>query len=302
MLTYSLLQFRHDIDIFSYLSLLIALNLNNVTSILSNRVVQKRRKSMSDLPRGFVQGVVTERIDWTENEFSLIINAAIDPYVSGQFTKLALFNHSDELVRRAYSLVNSPNHEDGQDQMEFLLITADEGELSPRLNDLYKGDTVYVGQQPSGFMTLAEIPENMTDLWLLSTGSAIGPFLAIIDEQETEQRFEHIVLVHAVRNKEELVYQEKIQQQIERYQGKLKYIAIVSREVCDGLLTGRVPQLLLDDSLVNATQIPLNAETSFFYICGNPSMVKDTSNALIELGYRKHLRRKAGNFSSENYW
>jgi ferredoxin--NADP+ reductase len=257
---------------------------------------------MSDLPRGFVQGVVTDRIDWTESEFSLTINASIDPYVSGQFTKLALFNEPDELVRRAYSLVNSPNHEDGQDQMEFLLIAADEGELSPRLNTLYKGDTVYVGQQPSGFMTLAEIPENMTDLWLLSTGSAIGPFLAIIDEQETEKRFEHVVLVHAVRNKEELVYQEKIQQQVKRYHGKLKYIAIVSREVCDGLLTGRVPQRLLDGSLVEAAQLSLKAETSFFYICGNPSMVKDTSNALTELGYRKNLRRKAGHFSSENYW
>jgi len=257
---------------------------------------------MTEVPRGFVQGIVTDRIDWTDSEFSLIINACIDPYVSGQFTKLALVDKSDVLVRRAYSLVNSPNHKDGQDQMEFLLITADEGELSPRLNELYKGDSVFVGKQPSGFMTLAEIPEHMTDLWLLSTGSAIGPFLAILDEQEAEQRFEHIVLVHAVRNKEELVYQAKIQQQVERYNGRLKYIAIVSREVCDGLLTGRVPQLLLDGSLVKAAQLPLNPQTSFFYICGNPSMVKDTSNALVELGYRKHLRRKAGNFSSENYW
>ncbi|MEH6454289.1 MAG: ferredoxin--NADP reductase, partial [Psychromonas sp.] len=185
---------------------------------------------------------------------------------------------------------------------EFLLIAADEGELSPRLNDLYKGDTVYVGQQPSGFMTLAEIPAEMTDLWLLSTGSAIGPFLAILDEQETEQRFENVVLVHAVRNKAELVYQQKIQQQMARYQGRLKYVAIVSREICDGALTGRVPEHLLDGSLVEAAQIPLKTDSSFFYICGNPAMVKDTSNALVELGYRKHLRRKAGNFNSENYW
>ncbi len=31
-------------------------------------------------------------------------------------------------------------------------------------------------------------------------------------------------------------------------------------------------------------------------------MVKDTSDALKELGFEKHLRRKLGQFSSENYW
>ncbi|MFT6924791.1 MAG: ferredoxin--NADP+ reductase [Psychromonas sp.] len=257
---------------------------------------------MIEVPHGFVQGSVTDRIDWTENEFSLMINAPIEPYIAGQFTKLGLLNDSGEWVRRAYSLVNSPHHKAGHQQMEFLFITADEGELSPRLQLLKKGDPVYVAKTPSGFMTLAEIPDNMSDLWLLSTGSAIGPFLSILDELETASRFEEIVLVHAVRTEAELVYQSKIAQMIDRYKGKLRYIPIVSREQCDGILQGRIPDLLLSGVLTETAQVALKEENSFFYICGNPDMVKDTSNALNKLGYSKNLRRKAGNFSSENYW
>lgn len=257
---------------------------------------------MIEVPHGFVKGSVTDRIDWTDNEFSLMVNAPVDPYLAGQFTKLALPNDSGEWVRRAYSLVNSPHHKAGHQQMEFLFITADEGELSPRLQQLAKGDTVYVAKQASGFMTLAEIPDKMTDLWLLSTGSAIGPFLAILDELETASRFDEIVLVHAVRTQAELVYQSKIAKMLKRYESKLHYIAIVSREQCDGLLQGRIPELLLSGALTEAAQVTLKKESSFFYICGNPDMVKDTSATLNKLGYIKNLRRKAGNFSSENYW
>lgn len=257
---------------------------------------------MVEVPHGFVKGYVTDRIDWTDNEFSLMVNAPVEPYFAGQFTKLGLPNNSGEWVRRAYSLVNSPHHKAGHQQMEFLFITADEGELSPRLQLLKKGDAVYVAKQASGFMTLAEIPDKMTDLWLLSTGSAIGPFLGILDELETASRFEKIVLVHAVRTQAELVYQAKIAQMIERYKGKLRYIAIVSREQCNGLLQGRIPDLLLSGTLAETAQVELKKESSFFYICGNPEMVKDSSAALNKLGYIKNLRRKAGNFSSENYW
>jgi ferredoxin/flavodoxin---NADP+ reductase len=257
---------------------------------------------MMEVPHGFVKGTVTDRIDWTDNEFSLMINAPIEPYLAGQFTKLALPNDSGEWVRRAYSLVNSPHHKKGHQQMEFLFIAADGGELSPRLQQLVKGDDIYVAKKASGFMTLAEIPENMTDLWLLSTGSAIGPFLGILDELETASRFEKIVLVHAVRTQAELVYQDKIAQKLESYKGKLHYLPIVSREQCDGLLHGRIPDLLLSGILAERAQVELKKDSSFFYICGNPNMVKDTSAALNKLGYSKNLRRKPGNFSSENYW
>ncbi len=257
---------------------------------------------MKEIPHGLIKGRVTGRTDWTDNVFSLKVNAPVEPYLAGQFTKLALLNEEGEWVRRAYSLVNSPNHQSGHQEMEFLLISVSDGELSSQLGNLHTDDIVYVGKQASGFMTLAEIPAHITDLWLLSTGTAIGPFLSILDEQETRMRFKKIVLVHAVRTKAELVYQSKIEQIAASYKDKFVYVPIVSREQCDGALQGRIPQLLQSGLLAERAQVALTAEHSFFYLCGNPEMVKETSEQLVHLGYTKNLRRKAGHFSSENYW
>ena len=257
---------------------------------------------MKETPHGLIKGEVTGRINWNDSEFSLQVTADISCYTAGQFTKLALYDDADEWVRRAYSFVNSPNHAPGQQVMEFLIITVPDGQLSPRLERLQVGDDVYVGKSPAGFMTLDEIPRYTKDLWLLSTGTAIGPFLSLLDEVETQQRFDNVVLVHAVRMSAELVYQEKIQQLEERYQGKLHYVPIVSRENRKDTLRGRIPALLEAGELATMAGVALTSASSFFYLCGNPNMVKDTSKVLNRLGYQKHSHRKAGHFSSENYW
>lgn len=252
--------------------------------------------------KGFVKGKVCDVIPWTKNEFSIRVQANIQPYLAGQFTKLALKSESGDWLRRAYSFVNSPNHDAGHIKMEFLLIDVEKGNLSPRLARLTKGDPIYVGEQASGFMTLNEIPKTVENLWLLSTGTAIGPFLSILAEIEAQERFADIVLVHAVRTAQELVYQQLIQQFINTYQGRLRYVPIVSREKCKGALTGRIPSILISNELFAGTNIKPSTDKSFFYLCGNPDMVRDTKVALTTLGFSKHLRRTAGHFSSENYW
>lgn len=257
---------------------------------------------MKEIPHGLIKGEVTGRINWTDSEFSLQVTADVADYTAGQFTKLALHDDTGEWVRRAYSFVNSPNHAAGRQVMEFLIIAVPDGQLSPRLDSLQVGDDVYIGKQPSGFMTLDELPRYTKDLWLLSTGTAIGPFLSLLDELETQQRFDNVVLVHAVRTSAELVYQDKIKQFAAQYQGKFHYVPIVSRENRKDTLRGRIPGLLEAKELEHKAGIPLNLERSFLYLCGNPSMVKDTSVVLNQLGYQKHLRRSAGHFSSENYW
>lgn len=254
------------------------------------------------LPKGFVKGEVIEIKQWTHNEFSIRVNANINPYVAGQFTKLALLDKNGEWLRRAYSFVNSPNHKAGPNNMEFLIIDVPNGSLSPKLARLSLGDDVYVGDKPSGFMTLAEIPDNAKELWLLSTGTAIGPFLSLLDESETQNRFEKIVLVHAVRTKAELVYQALINKLQQRYAGKLNYLPIVSREQHAGIMSGRIPELLKNNKLMQAVKVIPEKQKSFFYLCGNPAMVHDTRDVLVELGFEKHLRRTPGQFSFENYW
>ncbi|OCH19311.1 ferredoxin--NADP(+) reductase [Aliivibrio fischeri] len=257
---------------------------------------------MTEIPHGLIKGVVLKRHDWTDRLFSLFVEAPINAYQAGQFTKLALLNDKSDWVRRAYSIVNNPDHIEGRERMEFLIIADQSGELSPCLQKLNAGDEVFVGKGASGFMTIDEIPQGVEDLWLLSTGTAIGPFISILETPELEMRFKNLVLVHAVRTESELIYQQRIEQLSKRYNKRFHYVPIVSREYVSGALCGRIPSLLLNGELEKRAELQLSKATSFLYICGNPNMVKDTSDALKEFGFEKHLRRKLGQFSSENYW
>lgn len=262
---------------------------------------------MKEIPLGFVTGTIIKRINWAEHLFSLRVQAPINAFptpafTAGQFSKLAVLNEQDEWVRRAYSMVNKPSLSGNNIEMEFLVIEIPDGKLTPLLEHKQVGDEILVGTLPAGFMTIDEVPEGPKDLWMLSTGTGIGPYLSILEEVEQCQRFEHLILVHAVRTKEELVYKEKIMELMKTYQGKLRYVPIVSREEVSGTLSGRIPQRLQDGSLAKAAHVEPSIEKSFFYLCGNPNMVHDTRDCLQQMGYKKHLRRETGQFSFENYW
>jgi len=251
---------------------------------------------------GFNQAIVTKRIDWTENLFSLRIKAPLTNYIAGQFVKLAVYDEQNELIRRAYSIVNHPDDHNETGELEFLIVTDPDGLLTPRLDLLSEGDELLVGQDPAGFMTLDEVPEYTRNLWLLSTGTAIGPYLAMLNDKSILERFDNVVLVNATRYEAELSYQKEIAQLKLRYQERLTYVRVVSRESVSGALSGRIPMLLKSGALQKAAGIPLDTSQSFLYLCGNPNMVRDCSDSLNELGFTKHLRRKPGQFSSENYW
>ncbi len=254
------------------------------------------------IPAGFNIGQVVYQHQWTESLFSIRIQVPKTFYFAGQFTKLALFEPDGDLIRRAYSIVNHPDDHAKTNELEFLIITDTMGQLSPKLHQLTIGDEVLVGQEGAGFMTLAEIPQSTQELWLLSTGTAIGPFLSMLEDDSIIDRFKKIVLVNAVRYQNELSYQSLIQRLKYHYKERFHYVPIVSRESVSGALSGRVPELLKSGILQTRVNSSLSHEKSFFYLCGNPEMVRDTSTTLKELGYSKHLRSKSGQYSSENYW
>jgi ferredoxin--NADP+ reductase len=252
----------------------------------------------STIPHSLIEGTVVERIDWTKGLFSLRIKAPMKPFKSGQFTKLALPTAEGAWTRRAYSLVNSPDNK----ILEFLLVTVPDGKLSPSLHTLQSGDPVYVGEDPAGYMILDEIPETAQDLWMLSTGTAIGPFLSMLADPAIKNRFNRLVLVHAVRREADLVYQDLITDLQAECGEQLHYVPVVSRETVADTLTGRIPALLSSGELSRVSSVELDPQGSFFLLCGNPDMVDDTRETLQKMGYKKHLRRMPGQFISENYW
>ena len=244
----------------------------------------------------WVQGKVVENKHWTDRLYSLHIKAKIDPFIAGQYGRLGL-DIGDQIVGRPYSFVNAPD----ENIYEFYSITVPKGPLSPRLCALQGGDSVWIDRRVNGFFTLDEVPDGK-DIWMLATGTALGPFLSILKSKEVWERFENIVLVHAVRYKKELAYSGTIQIFREKFKDRFRMIPFVSREATNFALAGRIPAAIQNGALENRIGLHFRADSSQVMICGNPDMLADTRDALKEKGLKKNLRRSPGQITTENYW
>lgn len=244
----------------------------------------------------WIDGRVVNLRRWTERLYSLRVDAPVDSFKAGQFTRIALEIGGEE-VARPYSYVNAPDER----PLEFYFITVSDGPLTSRLVSLRPGDPILVSPKPSGLLTLSELPQS-EHLWLLSTGTAVGPFLSIIKTQDPWHRFARVVLVHAVRLAEELSYREVIDQIRQRQGGQFVYVPFVSRENTDFAIRGRIPDAIRDGRLEAQAGIPLSAQRSQVMVCGNPDMVQQTLQVLEERGLKRNKRKDPGQISVETYW
>ena len=248
----------------------------------------------------WLQGTVIEHRTWTDALFSLRAHlpdgAPKLNFEAGQFVRIAL-DIGGERIARPFSFVNAPD----DPVMEFYGIIVPEGPLSPRLAQLRSGDTLWVADNPSGFLVLSEVPP-ADDLWLVATGTGIAPFLSILRTAKPWERYRRVILVHAVRHAAELVYRELIGQISAAHPGRVSYVRFVSREKAAGALEGRIPAALRDGRLAAAAGGEFAPERSQFMLCGNPDMLKDTAAALVERGFRKNRRRTPGQITVESFW
>ncbi len=243
----------------------------------------------------WLEGRVIENRTWTDTLFSLRVEAPRLPFAAGQFVRIAL-DINGERIARPFSFVNTPE----DPVMEFYGVVVPEGPLSPPLARLKAGDKLYVADNPSGFLVLAEVPP-AEDLWLVSTGTGIAPFLSILRTETPWQQYRRVVLVHATRYAKELVYGDLIQDISRRHSDQFVSIKFTSREKTPHALEGRIPAAIRDGRL-EAAALPISPERSQFMLCGNPAMLKDAAAALAERGLRKNRRRTPGHITVESFW
>jgi ferredoxin--NADP+ reductase len=244
----------------------------------------------------WIEGTVVAQRAWTQHLFSLQVACEIGSFEPGQFARIAL-PVAGELVARPYSFVNAPR----ETPCEFYYNLVAEGPLSPRLVKLEPMDVVFLAPSPSGTFTLADVPE-APNLWLIATGTGLGPFLSMLKTEQPWKRFREIALVHAVRHPVELAYRETIEGFSARHPGQFRFVSFVSREQHPGSLRGRVPQAIEDERLERAAGLELSARASQVMLCGNPDMVTDVVEALKARGMKKHRRRDPGHIAVEPYW
>jgi ferredoxin--NADP+ reductase len=243
----------------------------------------------------WLSGKVVENRRLNDYLTSLIIDVELGGYEAGQFVRIGL-RDGDDVLARPYSLVNAPEEQ----YLEVYFNIVEEGPLSPRLFDLQAGDEVLVSDRPSGFLTVSEVPATR-DLWLVATGTGIGPFLAMLKSDAVWQKFEKVILCYSVSYAGELAYRALIDSISERRGEQFRFVPIVTRESIEGTLGHRLPTVMQDGSLEAFAGVQINGDYSHVMMCGSSDMITDVSAALVARGMQKHRRRDPGHFTTEKY-
>ncbi len=223
---------------------------------------------------------------WTDRLFSF--RATRTPsfrFINGQFTMIGIEAGGKPLLR-AYSMV-STNYDD---ELEFLSIKVPDGPLTSRLQHIAPGDRLLVGRKPTGTLVHDNLLAGRT-LYLFATGTGLAPFMSIIRDPETYEKFEKTVLVHGVRLVAELAYRDHISNKLPRdeflgemVREKLVYYPSVTREPF--INQGRATDLVTSGKLFADTGLPaLDPDRDRAMICGSPEMLEDMRAILEKRGF-----------------
>jgi ferredoxin--NADP+ reductase len=204
---------------------------------------------------------------------------------NGEFVMLGLPINGKPLIR-AYSIA-SPNYEE---HLEFLSIKVPDGALTSRLQHLTPGSQIVVSKKPTGTLVIDDLKPGKR-LFLFATGTGLAPFISIIQDPHTYEKFEQVILCHGVRHVNELAYRHFITEQLPQHEyigemvsQQLIYYPTVTREPFEN--EGRLTAAITKNSLFRKLSIPsLDPDMDRAMICGNPEMLKDLSAILDERGF-----------------
>ena len=237
---------------------------------------------------------------WTDRLFSFTTtrDTALR-FSNGHFTMIGLRVNNKPLLR-AYSIA-SANYED---HLEFLSIKVEEGPLTSRLRNIAVGDTIIVGRKPTGTLVVDYLLPGKR-LYMLATGTGLAPFMSIVRDPTTYERFEQIVLVHGVRNVDELAYHDLLVDHLPAHEflgdmvsSQLLYYPTVTREEYRN--QGRIPDLIESDKLFAELGLPpLDPAEDRVMICGSPAMLRDIRQLLERRGFREGNTSTPGDFVIE---
>lgn len=222
-------------------------------------------------------------------------------FTPGHYTRLGL-GAGNDLVWRPFSMASAAY----DDSLEFIAVLVPGGAFSEPLKRLRVGDTLRIDKASYGFLTVDQLAPGR-DLWLLASGTGLGPFLSILRDPAVWQSYERLILAHGVRHSSELAWRDEIAEirsgeAFADATAKLCYLPVVTREPGASKLAERIPLLLADGRLEDAAARPLSVTTSRVLVCGNPGMVRELRQLLGARGFATNRRGVPGQMAFEKYW
>lgn len=238
---------------------------------------------------------------WTDRLFSFTTTR--DPslrFSNGHFTMIGLRQDGGKPLLRAYSIA-SANYEE---HLEFLSIKVPDGPLTSKLQHIQVGDTIVVGKKPTGTLLIDYLLPGKR-LYLLGTGTGLAPWMSIIRDPETYDKFEQVVLVHGVRQVNELSYHDYITQVLPQHEylgelvaKQLLYYPTVTREPFKN--QGRMTDLIESGQLQADLGLPaLDPAHDRVMICGSPEMLRDLKRMMEDRQFAEGNTSTPGDYVIE---
>lgn len=228
---------------------------------------------------------------WTDAYFSFTTTRDNGfRFDNGQFVMIGMQAGGKPLMR-AYSIASA----NWEEQLEFFSIKVQDGPLTSRLQHIRPGDTILIGRKPTGTLLISDLHPGR-NLYLLATGTGLAPFLSVIKDPATYERFERVIVTHGVRQEKDLAYRDYITCELPRHEllgeeiaTKLRYYPAVSREPFvyqDQDHRGRLTDLMDREMMAQQLGIePLDPKFDRAMICGSPQMLADFRSILDKRGF-----------------
>ncbi len=257
-------------------------------------------KTEFPIPAGVFAETVVSVKHYTDRLFAFRISRpSTFRFRSGEFVMIGLPN-AEKPVFRAYSIA-SPSWDE---QLEFYSIKVPDGPLTEHLQKIQPGDTVLMRKKPVGTLVNdALVPGKR--LYMFATGTGIAPFVSVMRDPETYEKFEQVILCHTCREVAELTYGHETVAAAkddplvgEEATAKLVHYATTTRE--DSPRMGRITDLIQSGKLSADLGVPpLDPEIDRGMICGSMDFLKDTKALLEEAGLTEGANSKPAEFVVE---
>ena len=237
---------------------------------------------------------------WTPSLWSVRITRPDNfRFTPGHYARLGLpvSDANNAPIWRPYSIVSAPD----EPTLEFLVTLIPGGAFTSQLAVLGVGAPILLESAVLGFFIESQLAAG-DSLWMLATGSGVGPYVSMLREGGVLQRYRKLVVVHGVRTAVELAYANELQALCTEHGEQLRYVPVVTREPGATLLNVRIPQLITQGTLENVLGETLDPQGTRVMVCGNPDFTGDMRKLLGARKFQPCRRGLTGSMLFENYW
>ena len=201
-------------------------------------------------------------------------------FTAGEFVMISTMD--EDTPNRAYSLTSGPY----DDYLEFYSIKVQDGPLTSKLQHVKVGDTIKVGDKPTGTLILANL-ELGGHLVMMASGTGIAPFISLLREPETYDLFENITVTWTTRtHAEQDCYRDFLNEM------PIEYFSTITQEPAEN--EGRI-QKFLNHGILTID----NPAQQRIMLCGSMDFNNELKQHFNSLGFSEGNKKTQGTFVQE---